>query len=56
MCAVGCGFSVITGVWAIWSRQVGVPNGGTGAGIGLVVAALAVLALAVCWVRIAIRR
>ena len=25
LCAVGCGFSVVNGVWAIWSRQVDVP-------------------------------
>jgi hypothetical protein len=56
VCAVGCGFSVVDGVWAIWSRQVGVPDGATGAGPGLVVALLAVLVLAVSWVRIALRR
>jgi hypothetical protein len=54
--AVGCGFSVVTGVWAIWSRQVAVPQGGTGAGIGLVLAVLAVLVLAASWVRIATHR
>lgn len=56
VCAAGCGFSVINGVWAIWSRQTGVPTGGTGPGIGMILAAAAVLALAVCWVRIALRR
>jgi cation transport ATPase len=56
LAAVGCGFSVLTGVWAIWSRQVGVPAGGTGAGFGLVLAVLAVLVLAATWVRIATRR
>lgn len=56
VCAVGCGFSVVDGVWAIWSRQVGVPSGGEGPAIGLVLAVLAVLLLAVCWVRIALRR
>ena len=56
VCAAGCGFSVIDGVWAIWSRQVGVPDGDTGAAIGLVVALVAVLLLAVSWVRIALRR
>ena len=54
--AVGCGFSVVTGIWAIWSRQVGVPAGATGPGVGLVLAVLAVLVLAVSWVRIATRR
>jgi hypothetical protein len=56
LCAVGCGFSVVTGVWAIWSRQTGVPEGGTGPGIGLVLTVLAVFLLAVSWVRIALRR
>ena len=54
--AVGCGFSVVTGVWAIWSRQVGVLAGATGPGLGLVLAVLAVLVLAGTWVRIATRR
>lgn len=56
VCAVGCGFSVVTGVWAIWSRQTAVFEGGTGPGFGLVLALLAVLTLAVSWVRIALRR
>jgi hypothetical protein len=56
VCAVGCGFSVINGVWAIWSRQVNVPQGGTGPGIGLVLAVLAMVVLAACWVRITGRR
>lgn len=56
VCAVGCGFSVVTGVWAIWSRQTAVFEGGTGPRFGLVLALLAVLTLAVSWVRIALRR
>ncbi len=56
VCAVGCGFTVVDGVWAIWSRQTVVPDGGTGPGIGLVLAVVAVLVLAVSWVRIALRR
>lgn len=56
VCAVGCGFSVVDGVWAIWSRQTVVPDGGTGPGIGLVLAVVTVLVLAVSWVRIALRR
>jgi hypothetical protein len=56
LCAVGCGFSVVDGVWAIWSRQVAVPEGGSPAGPGLVLAVLAVLVLAVSWVRIVLRR
>ena len=56
VCAVGSGFSVVNGVWAIWSRQVNVPHGGTGPGIGLVLAVLAMVGLTACWVRIAGRR
>ena len=56
VCAVGSGFSVVNGVWAIWSRQVNVPHGGSGPGIGLVLAVLAMVALTACWVRIAGRR
>jgi hypothetical protein len=56
VCAIGCGFSVVNGVWAIWSRQVNVPQGGSGPGIGLVVAVLAMVVLAACWVRITARR
>ena len=55
-CAIGCGFSVVNGVWAIWSRQVNVPQGGSGPGIGLVLAVLAMVVLAGCWVRITARR
>jgi len=55
-CAVGCGFSVVNGVWAIWSRQVNVPHGGTGPGIGLVLAVIAMVVLTGSWVKIAGRR
>ena len=43
-------------MWAIWSRQTGVPLGGTGPAIGMILTVLAVLVLAVSWVRIALRR
>jgi hypothetical protein len=56
VCAVGCGFSVLDGVWAIWSRQITVPEGGTGAGFGLVLAVLGSVVLTFSWVRIALRR
>ena len=56
LASVGCGFSVVNGVWAIWSRQTGVPSGGSGPGIGLYLAVLAVLVLAASWVRISVRR
>ena len=54
--AVGCGISVVNGLWAIWSRQTGVLTGGTGPAIGMVLAVVAVIVLTACWVRIAGRR
>jgi hypothetical protein len=54
--AVGCGISVVTGLWAIWSRQVAVVAGATGPGIGLVLSVLAVLVLTGAWIRITTRR
>jgi len=56
VCAVGSGFSVVAGAWAIWSRQVNVPHGGSGPGIGLVLAVLAMVVLTACWVRVTARR
>jgi hypothetical protein len=54
--AVGCGISVINGLWAVWSRQTGVLTGGTGPAIGMVLAVAAVIVLTACWARIAGRR
>jgi hypothetical protein len=54
--SVGCGFTVVTGVWAIWSRQSLVLEGGTPAHIGMVLAAVTVVVLAGSWVRISLRR
>ncbi|MGH3942856.1 MAG: Rv2732c family membrane protein [Pseudonocardiaceae bacterium] len=51
--ALGCGYCVLDGVWAIWSRQT---TDGAGPGIGLILAALAVLVLAVAWFRLAVSR
>ena len=56
LAAAGGGISVITGVWAVWSRQTGVLQGGTGPGIGLILALLTMIFLVACWVRIAFRR
>ncbi|MDN5750566.1 MAG: hypothetical protein L0H64_18995 [Pseudonocardia sp.] len=56
VCAVGCGFSVVDGVWAIWSRQTAVLDGAPGPGFGLVLAVITVVVLAASWVRIALRR
>ena len=56
LAAVGCGISVVTGLWALWSRQIGVPYGLTAPGPGMILAVLAVITLAISWVRIAGRR
>jgi len=51
-CALGCGFSVVNGLWAVWSRQTA-PSGAPGPGVGLVLALLAMALLALMWVRLA---
>ncbi|QJY47362.1 hypothetical protein [Pseudonocardia broussonetiae] len=56
VCAVGSGISVVTGIWAVWSRQTVVPDGGTGPHVGMVLAVLAMVVLAASWSRIALRR
>jgi hypothetical protein len=56
VCAVGSGIGVVTAVWAIWSRQTVVPEGGTGPAIGLVLGLVAMVVLTTCWARIAVRR
>lgn len=55
-CAVGSGISVVTGIWAVWSRQTVVLEGGTGPHIGLVLAVVTMVVLAASWSRIALRR
>jgi hypothetical protein len=52
VCALGCGFSVVNGLWAVWSRQTA-PSGGSGPGIGLLLAVLAMALLTLMWVRLA---
>lgn len=51
--ALGCGYCVLDGVWAIWSRQTAA---GAGPGVGLVLAVLAVAVLAAQWFRLAVSR
>ena len=53
-CAIGSGFSVVNGIWAIWSRQVNVLHGGSGPGIGLVLAVFGMVVLTACWVKISV--
>jgi hypothetical protein len=50
-CALGCGFSVVNGVWAVWSRQTA-PHGAPGPGAGLLLAVLTMALLALMWVRL----
>ena len=50
VCALGCGFSILDGVLAVWSRQTA-PD--PGPGVGLVLALVAIVALTGCWVRVA---
>lgn len=51
--ALGCGYCVLDGVWAIWSRQTAP---GAGPGWGLILAVLAVAVLAGAWFRLAMSR
>lgn len=50
VCALGCAFSVVNGVLAVWSRQT---SGGAGPGAGMVLALLTITVLAVQWIRLA---
>ena len=51
-CALGCGFSSVNGLWAIWSRQTA-PVGTPGPGVGLILTLLAMILLSFLWVRLA---
>jgi hypothetical protein len=53
LCAFGCSFSVVHAMWAVWSRQT---SGTSGPGVGMVLAMVAVVVLAVQWVRLAFAR
>lgn len=55
--AFGCAYGTLDGMWSIWSRQtVEGAAEGTGPGVGMVLAAVAVLVLAVVWFRLAVTR
>jgi len=51
--AFGCAYGALDGMWSIWSRQT---VEGAGPGVGMVLAAVAVLVLAVVWFRLAVTR
>jgi hypothetical protein len=55
VCAVGCWFSSVDGLLAVWSQQSSHANNATGSGpgIGLVLALIVVIVLAVNWMRTA---
>ena len=50
LCALGCAFSVVHGLWAVWSRQT---SGETGPGPGMVLALATMAVLAIQWIRLA---
>ncbi|MCE3553805.1 hypothetical protein LWC33_20405 [Pseudonocardia sp. RS11V-5] len=54
--AVGCGISLVNGVWAVWSRQTVAPEGLQGPGPGLILAVVGVALLTFTWARISLQR
>ena len=54
LCALGSAFSVIHGMWAVWSRQTAGDHAGPGP--GMVLALLTMIVLAAQWVRLAFSR
>jgi len=54
LCALGCGFSVVHGLWAVWSRQTAVDSPGPGP--GMVLALVTMIVLAVQWLRLSFSR
>ncbi|MGH3984063.1 MAG: Rv2732c family membrane protein [Pseudonocardiaceae bacterium] len=54
--ALGCTYCALDGVWAIWSRQTVDGPDGPGPGIGMVLAVVAVMVLAVQWLLLALSR
>lgn len=50
VCALGCAFSVVHGVLAVWSRQT---SGEAGPGAGMVLALVTMVVLAIQWIRLA---
>ena len=55
--AIGCGFSTVIGVLAIWSLQSSASHQpGPGPGVGLILAALVLLTLTVTWLKLAFSR
>ncbi|MGH3794434.1 MAG: Rv2732c family membrane protein [Pseudonocardiaceae bacterium] len=51
--ALGCGYCVLDGIWAIWSRQTA---HSVGPGIGLILAVLCLVMLAAQWCKLAVSR
>ena len=53
ICALGGWFASVDGLLAIWSRQSSTGQGASGPGIGLIIAEIATIVLAVNWFRTA---
>lgn len=54
VCAIGSAFSVVHGIWAVWSRQTAASTDGPGP--GMVLALLTMVVLAAQWLRLAFSR
>lgn len=54
LCAFGSAFSVVHGIWSVWSRQTA--GEGQGPGPGMVIALLTIAVLAVTWLRVSFSR
>ena len=52
-CALGGWFASVDGILAIWSRQSSAGAGASGPGIGLIIAEIAMIAIAIQWFRTA---
>jgi hypothetical protein len=53
VCALGGWFASVDGILAIWSRQSSAGQGASAPGIGLIIAELAMVVIAVQWLRTA---
>lgn len=54
LCALGSAFSVVHGIWSVWSRQTVVDA--PGPGIGMVLALVVIAVVAIQWLRLAFAR
>ena len=52
-CALGGWFASVVGILAIWTRQSSAGDGASAPGVGLIIAELAMVVIAVQWLRTA---